>query len=126
MKKQTLETYLKENRTISDKELDALKVKHGKVKVITVVVEEPERDADGNVVSCEAYYFVVCRPSQSQMRMLTALAQKGDDEKFLNSAIKNLVVGGDTDALEDGLVYMGVASQLQGLIKPYTSFLTKA
>ncbi|PID88685.1 MAG: hypothetical protein CSB03_00065 [Bacteroidia bacterium] len=126
MKKKTLETYLKENRTISKEDLDALKAKHGKVKVITVVVEEPERDDDGNVVGCEAYYFAVRRPSQSQVRMLTALAQKGDDEKFLNSAIKNLVVGGDEDALEDGLVYMGVASQLKGLLKPYTSFLTKA
>ncbi len=124
--KKTLETYLKENCTISKTELDALKAKYGKVKIITVVIEEPERDDAGNVVACEAYYFVVCRPSKSQVRMLTALAQKGDDDKFVSSAIKNLVVGGDTSALEDGLVYMGITTQLQGLLKPYTSFLTKA
>lgn len=125
-KVKTLKEYLDEKCTISKEELDRLKAKYGKVKVITVVVEEPERDADGNVVACEAYYFAVRRPDTGQVRMLTSFAKKGDDDKFISSAVKNLVVGGDMEALEDGLVYMGITVQLQGLLKPYQSFLEKA
>lgn len=125
-KTKTLKEYLDEKCTISKEDLNRLKAKYGKVKVITVVVEEPERDADGNVVACEAYYFAVRRPDQGQVRMLTSFAKKGDEDKFVSSAIKNLVVGGDMEALEDGLVYMGITIQLQGLLKPYQSFLAKA
>ncbi len=121
----TLKEYLAENCTISKDDLSALKNKYGKIQIITVVIDEPERDADGSIVNAgEVYYFAVRRPSQKLMRMLNSLVN--DDDKFISSAVQNLVVGGDMDALDDGLVYMGIASQLQGILKPYTSFLTKA
>lgn len=121
----TLKDYLAENCTISTDDLNALKNKYGKIKIITVVIDEPVRDDDGSVIDAgEVYYFAVRRPSQKLMRMLNSLVK--DDDKFISSAVKNLVVGGDMDALDDGLVYMGIASQLQGVLKPYQSFLTKA
>ncbi len=125
MKKKTLKEYLDENCTISKEDLSALKNKYGKIQIITVVIDEPQRDEEGAVIYVgEVYYFAVRRPTQKLMRMLKSLAN--DDDNFISSAIKNLVVGGDMDALDDGLVYMGITSQLQNVLKPYQSFLTKA
>ncbi len=124
-KNKTLKEYLAENCTISKEDLSALKNKYGKIQILTVVIEEPQRDENGSVTSAgEVYYFVVRRPTQKMMRMLNSLVK--DDDKFIASAIQNLIVGGDMDALDDGLVYLGIASQLQGVLKPYASFLTKA
>lgn len=126
-KVKTLKEYLDENCSIPKTELDALKAKYGKIKIITVVVEEPVRDDDGNVVSAEVYYYAARRPDKGQVRMLMDFANKKNEDKFISSAIKNLIVGGDMEALEnDGLVYMGIIPQIQGLLKPYQSFLTKA
>ncbi len=124
-KNKTLKEYLAENCTISKEDLSALKNKYGKIQIITVVIDEPVRDEEGAVIDAgEVYYFVSRRPTQKLIRMLKSLAK--DEDKFISSAVKNLVVGGDMDALDDGLVYIGIASQLQSILKPYTSFLTKA
>ncbi len=128
MKKQvkTLKEYLANKCSIPTDELNALKNKYGKIKVVSVVPEEPSRDAEGNILNCEVYFFALRRPNKGQVRMLTSFAKQRKEDEFIESAIKNLVVGGDMEALEDGIVYMGVASQIDRLLKPYESFLVSA
>jgi hypothetical protein len=74
----------------------------------------------------ELYQFLVRRPDRGLIKMLLPLAQAGKIDDFADKGVKNLVVGGDMDALEDGLVYMGVVSQLKEMIAPAQSFLSKA
>lgn len=81
----------------------------------------------GKVVEeAEQYQFIVKRPDRGLIKMLLPLAEKGKVEEFSEKAVKNLVVGGDLDALEDGIVFMGVIPQLRRMISPATSFLSKA
>lgn len=74
----------------------------------------------------ELYQFLVRRPDRGLIKMLLPLAQAGKIDDFADKGVKNLVVGGDMEALEDGLVYMGVVSQLKEMIAPAQSFLSKA
>lgn len=81
----------------------------------------------GKVVEeAEQYQFIVKRPDRGLIKMLLPLAEKGKVDEFAEKAVKNLVVGGDMDALEDGIVYMGVIPQLRRMISPARSFLSKA
>lgn len=78
------------------------------------------------IEEAEQYQFLVKRPDRSLIRMLLPLAEKGKVDEFAEKAVKNLVVGGDMDALEDGIVFMGVIPQLRQMISPARSFLSKA
>lgn len=74
----------------------------------------------------EKYQFAVRRPDRGLIKMLMPLAQQKKLDEFAEKSVRNLVVAGDMDALEDGLVFMGVVQQMQELIAPYESFLSKA
>lgn len=112
---------------ITESELNALKAKYKHIQLLTVVVEPEVKDGHGNVTTPEeSYQFAVRRPDRGHISMLMPLAQKEQIDEFADKAVKNLVVGGDVDALEDGLVFMGVVSQLKGVIQPAQSFLAKA
>jgi len=74
----------------------------------------------------EPYQFIVRRPDRGMIKMLLPLAESRQIDDFADKAIKNLIVGGDSDSLEDGLVFMGVISQLKEMISPAQSFLSKA
>lgn len=74
----------------------------------------------------EQYQFLVKRPDRTLIRMLTSLGENKDYDGFNDKAIKNLVVGGDIDKLDDGLVYVGISQQLLSLVQPEKSFLSKA
>jgi hypothetical protein len=108
--------------------LATLKNKYGEhLKTITVVVQEAVYDEAGNVVTpAEQYTFVARRPDRALIKMLLPLAKGDEIDEFADKAIKNLIVEGDMGALDDGIVYMGVVSQLQGLIQPAQSFLSNA
>ncbi|MCT4644371.1 MAG: hypothetical protein N4A74_05230 [Carboxylicivirga sp.] len=164
--------------------IQQLKVKHGKLKIITVVVEAPVYDVDqltqqdkanmrilnidpdvvgneklslerrlkplenltrfkddktkieaakslthlnGTVLEDgEQYQFLVKRPDKGLIKMLLPLAQDGKIDDFAEKAIKNLVVDGDMDELDDGIVFMGVVTKLKAMISPAKSFLSKA
>ncbi len=81
----------------------------------------------GEVIEeAEQYQFIVRRPDRGLIKMLLPLAEKGKVDEFAEKGIKNLVVAGDMDALEDGIVYMGVVSKLRQLISPAKSFLSRA
>jgi hypothetical protein len=74
----------------------------------------------------EIYQFLVKRPDRGLMKMLGELGRTEKYEEFNDKAIKNLIVGGDMDALDDGLVYMGIVQQLRPMMKHARSFLSKA
>lgn len=171
--------------SITPELINDLKVKYGKLKLITVVVEAPVYDIDNmpfsdrilfkqigidfaNIINTsldiedriktlnelillrddqekgaiaaelfgkysgkiiekgEQYQFLVKRPDRGLIKMLLPLAENRQSDEFSEKAIKNLIVGGDMEALEDGLVYMGVIVQLKELVEPAQSFLSKA
>ncbi len=90
-------------------------------------VEPAQLDDNGKEITpAELYQFLVKRPDRGLIKMLLPLAQSGKLDEFTDKAIKNLIVGGDTDALEDGIVFMGVSSQLKDMIAPAQTFLSKA
>ena len=74
----------------------------------------------------EQYQFVVKRPDRGLIKMLLPLAESRQIDDFADKAVKNLIVGGDLDSLEDGLVFMGVVAQLKTMISPSQSFLVNA
>lgn len=123
-----LGAFVKDNCSISAIELEQLKAKYGKIKILSVVIEPPVFDDKGQIVDKgEIYYYAVRRPDPGHVRMLMNYAKNGDINKYIEVAIKNLIVAGDMDALEkDGLVYMGVTAQLEEVLKPYQSFLAGA
>jgi len=171
--------------SITPELINDLKVKYGRIKVITVVVESPVYDIDNmpfsdrvlfkqigidfaNIINTsldiedrlkalnelvllrddqekaaiaaelfgkysgkiieegEQYQFLAKRPDRSLIKMLLPLAKSGQIDDFADKAIKNLIVGGDVTALDDGIVYMGAVSQLRLMISPEQSFLSKA
>jgi hypothetical protein len=113
--------------SITQAQIDDLKIKYGKIKIITVVAEEAEKDATGKeLVPAETYQFLVRRPDRGLIKMLLPLAESRQLDEFADKAVKNLVVGGDTDKLDDGIVFMGVVSQLKKMISPAQSFLSNA
>lgn len=113
--------------SITPEMINDLKVKYGKIKIITVVAEEAEKDANGKeLVPAETYQFLVRRPDRSLIKMLLPLAESRQLDEFADKAVKNLVVGGDIDKLDDGIVFMGVVSQLKEMISPAQSFLSNA
>lgn len=122
---------IKNECTISVAEINALKAKYGKIKILSVVIEPPVYTSENDNYTIEekgeVYYFAVRRPDTSHVRMLKDYAKKGDDDGYVNCFIKNLVVGGDTEALNnDGLVYLGLMTQIEPFLKPYQSFLENA
>jgi len=171
--------------SITPELINDMKVKFGRIKVITVVVESPVYDIDnltfedrvsfkklgvdyaiilnkmlliedrlkplealkelrddinvGNLAAVlyskytgkviepgEQYQFLAKRPDRGLIKMLLPLAEARQIDDFSDKAVKNLIVGGDMNMLEDGIVYMGVVSQLRQMISPEQSFLANA
>jgi len=138
--------------SIAPEVINDFKLKYGNIKILKVIVVEelsvieltkaavldeagnilqPEETGKRIITPEESYSFLVRRPDRSHIRMLLPLAQasKTDPAKadeFNETAIKNLVVGGDLSALEDGMVYVGVCVRLKEMIYPAQSFLENA
>lgn len=120
--------YVKEHTTITPDLIKELTAKYGKIKIITVVVEPPVYNSDESIKDPgEFYEFAFRRPDAGLIRMLTEYTQKGENQKYIDAVIKNLIVGGDIDKIEsDGVVYLGVVSQIKDMMQPYEAFLSKA
>ena len=87
----------------------------------------PTNDLCEIVDKGEFYSYAVRRPDSSMVRMLVDFVEKGENQKYIDAAIKNLVVGGDLERIQtDGMVYMGITAELKGVLRPYNSFLEKA
>ena len=104
------------------------KLKFGHIQLLTVVVQIEIKDENGVVTTpVEQYQFIVKRPDRSLIKMLLPLAADISQlDNFADKAVKNLIIGGDMDSLDDGLVFMGVITQLKDLIQPAQSFLSNA
>lgn len=102
-----------DNLKIPKADFEALQAKHGKLYVLDVIIDESEK-----------YQFVVCRPSRDTISAIAA--NKDNLTKANDIIIKNMVVGGDLDALDDGIVFARVLKELGGIVKQGQSFLTKA
>lgn len=112
--------------SITPEIIQDLRLKYGTVKLITIEVEPAELDEKGKIIKeAECYQFIVRRPDRGLIKMLTGLAEKGDFDVFSESIIKNLVVAGDIESLDEGVVFIGVVGQLKGMISPANSFLSK-
>lgn len=102
-----------ENLKIPIAEFEQLKTKYGKLYVIDIKLDEDE-----------IYQFVVRRPTRD---LLSALAKHKDDiDKANDLIIKNMVVAGDKNALDDGLVYARLMKETSKIIEQGSSFLSKA
>jgi hypothetical protein len=111
---------------IGEKEIAEAKAKYGPVKLLTVVVEPPTFDGDGKMVDKgEKHEFLVRRPDKNDIKIMTHLGKNDNIDEFIDYAQKNLIVGGDVGALEDGIVYTGFMTQVKEMIQPAASFLKK-
>jgi hypothetical protein len=123
-----IDTFLLTNRNIPiEQRLSSVSAYLNDSDKAEVEKEKVRSIASGKVVDeGEKYQFAVRRPDRGLIKMLMPLAQQKKLDEFSEKGVKNLVVAGDMEALEDGLVFMGVVQQLQELIAPYESFLSKA
>lgn len=101
-----------ENLKIPIEEYRALKAKYKHIYVIDVKMDEDEE-----------YQFIVCRPSRD---LLSAIADAKNDDEANELILKNMILAGDTDALDDGLVFGGLMKELSKLMKSAQGFLKKA
>lgn len=98
---------------ISEPEFDALKARHKNLYVLDVVIDPTE-----------SYQFITCRPSRDMLRAVNE--SKGNINKINDLIEKNMVVGGDIDALDDGVVYGRVMKALGKIVNQGQTFLGKA
>lgn len=102
-----------DNLKIPLAEFEQLKARHGKLYVIDIQIDEDEK-----------YQYIVCRPTRN---LLSAIAKYKDDlDKANDLILKNMVVAGDMDALEDGIVFARLMKDTAKIIEQGTSFLSKA
>lgn len=102
-------------------------LKSGKIDSEKMKIADLIPDLSGEVISeAEQYQFLVRRPDRGLVKMLLPLAEQGKVDDFADRAVKNLVIEGDMQALDDGIVYMGVVSQLKEMIAPAQAFLANA
>lgn len=98
---------------ISQADFDALEAKYRHLYIIDVAFDANER-----------YQFISRRPTKD---VINAQAQnKNDVTKITDMMIKCMIVAGDMDALEDGVVYSRVLECLTGIVKEGKKLFTKA
>jgi len=88
--------------------------------------EKTRPDVTGRIiVESEEYHFLVRRPDKAIIQLLTS-CEKKEMDKFFEIAKNNLIVGGDIDSLDDGVVYLGFIGEVREMISPAQSFLLNA
>lgn len=97
---------------ISADEFKALKAKHKRLYILDLTIEEDE-----------TYQYIACRPSRD---LLSAVADAKNIAKTNDLILKNMILAGDMEALDDGLVYSRLMTELGKLMKLGQSFLSKA
>lgn len=108
-----IEDYDLSKLKIQEAELIKLKGRYKKLYVLDVIIDPTE-----------AYQFIVARPSRD---LIKAFKENISDSDKLNDLIeKNMIVGGDLDALEDGVVYGKVMKELGKVVNQGHAFLGKA
>jgi hypothetical protein len=98
---------------ISRDEFDKLEAKYRHLYIIDIAFDENER-----------YQFISRRPTKD---VIQAMGESVDDPfKIAGMMIKNMIVAGNTDDLEDGVVYSRVVERLTGILKDGKALFTKA
>lgn len=105
---------------VTDEDLVAYRAKHRKVVVIAVSLsDEDESNA------C----FVICAPSRDVLYAVSSYAQKGELAKANRMMIKNCVLAGDLDYLDedkgDDDVYLAVLEEIGKLTATKKAKLVK-
>lgn len=105
-------------KTYTQQDIDAFKAKYPRVvREVSVYPSDVEKDENGNPTE-EPVCFLIKKPSQNFIRLIHSKEYSGDADKIADAAIKNCVLAGDMEMLEnDGSVYMGLVEQLMALIQ---------
>lgn len=112
-KDKELQSETKKLRVISQSEFDELEAKYRRLYIIDVEFDEKER-----------YQFIARRPTR---QVIDALASsKSDTSKITDIMIKGMIVAGDTESLDDGVVYSRVLEGLTEIVKEGRKLFTKA
>lgn len=98
---------------ISQDEFNQLEAKYKRLYIIDIAFDADER-----------YQFIAKRPTKD---VIQAVGESKDSPfKVSDMMIKNMIVAGNTEALDDGVVYSHVIKQLAGVIKDGKALFTKA
>lgn len=100
------------NLKIPRSEYNALKAKHKHLYVLDVKLAEDE-----------TYQFIAVRPSRL---LIDLIAETKEVSQVNDKLIKNMIVAGDRESLDDGLVYTAVLRELAKITRQATGFLTRA
>jgi hypothetical protein len=103
-----------ENLTVvTRQEFETLRAKYGKLYVIDITIDETE-----------SYQYILRHPTRQHLELIES--HVGDTSKVNDIVIKNLVVAGDPEALNDGVVFAVFNSRAGEIIQQALGFLTKA
>lgn len=100
------------NLKIPRSEYAALKAKYKHLYVLDVKLAEDE-----------TYQFIAVRPSRG---LIDLIAETKEVSRVNDRLIKNMIVAGDRESLDDGLVYTAVLRELAKITRQATGFLTRA
>ncbi|MDU1892755.1 MAG: hypothetical protein E6767_18905 [Dysgonomonas sp.] len=98
---------------ITQGEFDELQAQYKHLYIIDVAFDENEK-----------YQFIARRPTKNLIDSMAA--NKGNANKITELMINNLIVAGDKEALEDGVVYAKVLESLNAISRSGKSLFTKA
>lgn len=98
---------------ITQDEFNDLEAKYKRLYIIDITFDEKER-----------YQFISRRPTKDVIEAVGT--NKENPFKVADLMIKNMVVAGDTDALDDGVVYSRLLECLTGIVKDGKKLFTKA
>jgi hypothetical protein len=112
--KNSIPAYSPENlKAVTASEFSALQAKYGKLYVIDVLIDDDE-----------TYQFILRRPTRQHMEMMESY--KNDTGKINGLVIKNLVIAGNTEALDDGIVYARLMAETGKIVTQASAFLYRA
>lgn len=98
---------------VTQTEFDALQAKYRHLYLVDV-----------NFSDAEKYQYVVRRPTRAVIEAVTSNSE--NPFKVADLMISNMIVAGDVDALDDGVLFNRVVEQLTGIVKDGSGAFTNA
>lgn len=98
---------------VTRQEFEALQAKYGKLYIVNIEIDETE-----------SYQYILRRPTRQHLELIEH--HKDSLTKANDIIIKNMVVAGDTEALNDGIVYAGFGLEAGKIVQQARSFLYRA
>ena len=111
----------------TQEQLEDFKLKYPKVvRELVVYPSGTNFDKEGNSDE-EPAYFIIKKPSKSLVSLVNSKEYKGNDDKINDAIIKNCVLAGDMELLEnDASIYTGVLDILANLLSASKAELKKS